>query len=402
MTDSQDPIAEESDDSDAIEAALEEAAAELGLGDDLKPESEEVEESPDAVEAKDDEPEVIEKPKRGRPKKEKVAEVKADDAEEETEETEISVEDGGSPDVGEDPTEDDTEAPPFWDEDTKGLFGKAPVALKKAIQEGFSTLGDHIVGLTEKTKQYEGIVGQIQKVFQPIESEMQAKGLDPIKLADRFVGWHSQISKRGVEAGLEFLNLYGITPEKLLRHFQAMERGETGYDAGVEDPRLTAKLSELESKTQGFEQWKTQQEEAFKTQRQAALRASVDEFKSERDASGQLKRPNVDMYEPMMAPVIQKLRAQYPQMSQRQLLDSAYQMVDKEMKKRLNVPARSPAQPIQSNGAVVKKKGPSEHAIRAKAAAGLAYKGSSVAKAKGKADSVEEAFNDSWDELGLN
>lgn len=401
------PISESSEDSDAIRKNVEEAAAELGLNDRL----EATEESPEELK-KAQGIESEEKPKRGRPRKQKEEQVsdepeeieagaETDDESDEVQPDEEEV--AGTDDESEQLEEEDAEesdedpvAPPhFWDAEKKKLFAGASPKLQRAIVEDMAQHEEYRRELLEKNQGYEQAIGGIQSAIEPIAPEMQAANLDPIQTLDRFVGWHRLMSQggyQGLQHAITFLQRYGYTPEMLTQGYE--EQIANGYD-----PRVQEAIDNLERTQAEARAFIEQQQNAQKSWQDQQIQSDIQAFKTETDEDGNLVHPHADFYEAQIARTAAQMRQRNPGMSRPELLRHAYKFTMQQVEKQTGRSLTQKTQQVQKK----KVEQVSKQAEKAKIAASVSVKGSpSNGKGKIAASSVEEAFEDSWNELGFN
>lgn len=398
------PQAEKSEESDAIMKNLEEAAAELGLNDDLKA----TEESPESLKKEQG---VGGESKRGpgRPKKVKEELKVSEEPEEqeagaESDEDEVQPEEedeAGAEEESEEqlegteeeiePEEESIEPPHFWDAEKKKLFAGASPKLQRAIVEDLVQHEEYRRELLTENQGLKYIAEGLQQISEPIAAEMQAANLDPVQSYERFVGWHRLMMSggpQGLQHALTFLQRYGYDPQMIYQAHE--ERLANGYD-----PRVEEALERAEQAERAAKEFIAQQEQQQKAFQASQIQADIQAFKTERDAKGNLVRPHADFYEPMIAQVAAQMKKSNPQMQRRELLGHAYNFVMQQVEK-VNGPRIQQTEKKKTEQVI-------KHSNKAKLASSVSLKGTpSNGKGKASVESVQQGFEEAWNELGLN
>lgn len=208
------------------------------------------------------------------------------------------------------------DAPHSWRADEKELFKSLPPQLQKQISEREMqrerVFTQRTTELSQKLKQY----GELDEIFQPYATELEARGATPAQVVRQLVAIQKMMDDNPKETISRIAAGYGLTPEEFL--IQQSQAGET-------NPQMKQVLTELNalkaSIAQREEQGVLQQRQAYED---SMTQQEISTFAEGVDATGKPARPYFQQVMPQMIPLVNQLRSTYPEARHSDILHEAY------------------------------------------------------------------------------
>ena len=217
-------------------------------------------------------------------------------------------------DQGESEAEVSVEQPPIlaphsWSAENKEMFNSLPREVQEVVASRQTEMDKDYFRksqeIASERKRYEGI----DRVLDPYREQLQLEGIREEELVGQMLGIRKMLDTDPVR-GLQWIaEQYGVSPQ----HLSNLPQQQA-------DPRV----AELQSQIGQLQGYLNQQQQVAQEQALSGINAEVANFRSETDENGNLTRPFFQSVEAEMVPLVQAYRAQYPNMSHKEILDRAY------------------------------------------------------------------------------
>lgn len=259
------------------------------------------------------------------------------DSDDDNESSDNSSESSDEPvdDTAQDSTQDeDLSAPASWKAEAVAKWKDVPPEAKKEILRRETELRTNATKFAQLAHERQKQIEQLeQKKSEPeipeeVKSYFSGAFEKGAQVSDLLVNYANVVEKTKTVPGVfsllaEMAAMHKLTPVQLVDQFDAYVNGGGQFDLSQ---RIKAQQKQqsnpLEEDVKQIKQFIVQsQQEAQKTQAQAF----IDQFRSEKDSSGQLRRPFFSEVEREVAQAVGVLRAQDPSLTLPELLEQAYQ-----------------------------------------------------------------------------
>lgn len=205
-------------------------------------------------------------------------------------------------------SEDSVPAPQFWKDENRKLFETAPAELKRAIHEEVAKGTRYVETEAQKFIQARQRVQRFESAIAPRAQVLQEAGIDPADVINNFFDWDAELRKSGPAALARLAARYRINVQDVVEH----------------STRVNPEAEIWRERATGYERRIQSEQEAARSRVLQQIEFEIDSFKSATDASGKALHPHVAEVEHIMEPIVQRLRAQAPQRSHREILADAY------------------------------------------------------------------------------
>lgn len=220
--------------------------------------------------------------------------------------------------VKEEAKDDDIKPPVRFSKKAKEVFAQLPKELKEEVA---NTIKAFEQDYTKKTN----IIGAEQKKIAPITQTLESNsdifeeaGIDPISGVQKLIQAQRLIQENPKMAYLKMLEADGLTVADLA---EAVESGEYN-SSNFEIQSLTKKVDQLMQIV--IYQQEQQKHESMQKEYTSAVK-EYENFKSEKDANGNLRFPFVEQIQDDFIRGITAIRQSNPEMSKRGILEQAYE-----------------------------------------------------------------------------
>lgn len=344
-----------SDSRDRIEQAIHNAEAKLAeSSEELETpasesdtEQQEVSESPAADESAEESPKQERTPSRDQngkfTKSQKQAQVRAkqvsqDTAPEQTEdvqeEAEVAPQESqGAP----------LEIPGMWNPKEKQLLAKAPREVQEIIARREAQRAEYDQRLAREIEPLKQRHSKLEEVYKPHRAKFALHGVrDDIEAASRLFAWNELFEQDPKAAIQSLMQKNGLTPE----HFY--DDGQSAYVNS--DPRLEQALQQAEEAKRAADEIR----QTFKAQQRQAGQMALEQFKAGKDSSGNVRGQFFEVYRPQIVAAFEQIQASYPNLSENEALNHAYEFTLGEVRKLHGVSAPAAAKPAPKPALVQK------------------------------------------------
>lgn len=287
-----------------------------------------------------------------------------------TEETDLETTEPEEEDEDEE-TLDPIIPPSSWSAEEKALFDEIPRDAQEVITKRDKQINDWISqkGLEfQKIKQeYEAV----DDIVEPYTEEWSMQGINPVDAVRQAVAMRQSLVKDPKAFILWASQQAGVDLTKIQE------------EAPKVDPQVAA-LQQQQAQLQSYVQ---QQQQQVAQQQKQLLTEEVVQYAKETDSTGKPLRPHFETVANDVAVNVQVLKAKYPQATNRQILDKAYEMSVSALGLNGSAPA--------DNSARLKKQ--KEKVARAKKAS-KSITGSSSKRADAPPpENIRSALEQAWD-----
>lgn len=233
--------------------------------------------------------------------------------------------------------------PAFWSAERKKLFEKAPRELQEVISQRELELQQQISRAASKgstqdyeKRFYEDFSDPKELAFH--KAKLSAEGInDPIAELHRYRKWDKVIELDPHTAISHLMRKNNFTPHDFLGN----EANEVNREPNqYQDPRVDDAIKRAEAAENRIKEWEAQQETARKVQ-------WINSFKEGVDSEGQKRKDFCELYSFQINSEYEKTKAQYPQATEEEALNHAYETVKEGVKAfhGLNQP-KAPVKPV--------------------------------------------------------
>lgn len=214
------------------------------------------------------------------------------------------------------------EPPVFWSAEDKAAFAKAPKDVQGAISRYEAQRNEWANRINSETAEARTVKKQLDDVFEPYKLKYQANGLKtPIEVTERLLAWN-EVFEKDVKTGIvDLMRKNGLSPADLMNEDQGQ------FDQP--DPQIAEALSQAQAARQAAEELKQQLEQ----QQQSTLKASIDQWKTGADSTGQPRKAFAEMYSFQIDQAAAVISKNNPTMPILDVLSSAYEYVLTEARK---------------------------------------------------------------------
>lgn len=283
--------------------------------------------------------------------------------------------------------QDAVEAPTFWKAEHRDVFKSLPPAAQKVVAEYEQQRNLWANRLTSEVGQVRHFQKQFEQVVEPHLSRLKASMIDPIQAVDKLLRWSDILDDDStrIQGFNKLLASYGLTPQHLVG--QEQEQIDPVYS------QVNTELSELKKWKEDFTQ---QQQHAAQEREQQALISDIEAVKGEKDQSGALRHPRLDLYSPQMAQIIPQLKQTNPFANRADLIKEAYRQVDQMFVSQFGVQQQPQMQQQAISQKAIEDK---QRAERAQKAASMNVSSKPSVEVQSRPKNVREALRESWAEL---
>lgn len=276
------------------------------------------------------------------------------DQEQTSDQEEANAEASEAPAQGTSPQGNDAPiaTPAFWSDEHKAHFAKADPELRKIIadyeaqrvQWANGIQNDATVGKTYKERLYADM--ESPEEIHNHKARLRMNGIrDEIDELHRYRAW-DRVFKADAKTGIaDLIQKNDLT---LADFF-----GDNGQQLQQTEQQPTQQSSELQEIRATLDEWK----QSMAAQQQAAVRRFFSQFREGTDSRGNVRATYFDMYRPQIAQAMSEMRAAYPQLSEEEAVNHAYEFVVAEVSKLHGVSAvpAKPAKPTEAQIAQAKR-----------------------------------------------
>lgn len=206
--------------------------------------------------------------------------------------------------------EEEIKAPQFWREDKKQVFNLLPNDLKQEVLRLDKEQQGYVTKLSQETSQLRNVVQGFNQVLEPYQDVIMQSGSTPEAYTKSLYYWDSYIRNNPAEAIQAIAENNGVDLHQLTTQQREV------------DPQVR----QLEQKYASLEQSMLAEKQRQSQAQEQQLVMEVQAFESEVNAEGKALRPHIQDERVMQEMISQVpvLKQNYPQASNRQLLDEAY------------------------------------------------------------------------------
>jgi hypothetical protein len=201
-------------------------------------------------------------------------------------------------------------APNSWARESKELWQAIPRQVQEQI---FQRELDRERVFTQRTQEAADLkrrYQQLDDLFAPYQEEMLSKGLNPSQLVGQYMMFEKAFSENPAEVIKNLMAAKGLT-----------------FDSLTDDQsQINPEIQGLKQQVGTLTQYLEQQYQAADQQAHEARAYEAYEFAQETDQNGNLLRPYFEQASEMILLHAQQLAQRYPQATNRQILESAYDM----------------------------------------------------------------------------
>lgn len=285
-------------------------------------------------------------------------------------------------------------APQFWEAPDRAAFDKLSYEAKELIAKNEHRTRTWASSIAQEVAETRRFHKDLEGVFAPHENLLKLNKTEPLTAIDNLLTNAALMEENPIMMLTRYMRQYGLTPQHFINGGGQMSPEQwNGYQPQEEyqDPRAEEALNGVKAIQERLER----QSQELEAQKQRALQAEIESFRGETDTNGNPLRPYFDFYRPQLGAVVEKLEAEKPWLSPRQILNEAYTKVIGEVEEKFVKPRLPNGQFASTDQKVVTQSRKAEAAAGSLSGSSL---GNSVAR---KISKTSDAITEARRELGM-
>ncbi len=202
-------------------------------------------------------------------------------------------------------------APLSWSKEHRQEFEALPPSVQQIIAKRESEKEAAFTRAMQEASETKKQAKEIYEAIEPFRNRAMLQGSHLPTVLQRMLGWQEVLEADPVNGLIELARTLGVDPRVLAQQQQQ----QPGYSS--EYAQLQRQIAELQNQLTEREQLQLQ------SQKQAVV-SEIERFAVEVDATGNPVRPYFQRVAPIMQPIVERLRAEYPTASGSEILQQAY------------------------------------------------------------------------------
>lgn len=202
--------------------------------------------------------------------------------------------------------------PATWAAEKKQQWANVPRELQEEIQRVDIDTRRYLQRVTEEAAQVKRTWAEVEQALTPRMQQFAQAGVSPGRVVAQFMAWQDKLDSNPKQGLRELAQSYGLDIRQL-----AEEEAQV--------PQVPPYVRELQQQVQQMHGLLQSRQQAEQTAKVQGIHNELGMFANEKDAQGNLLRPYLERVVDEMIPIVQVLRTQAPQASNRELLQRAYE-----------------------------------------------------------------------------
>lgn len=201
-------------------------------------------------------------------------------------------------------------APLSWSKEHKAEFEALPPKIQQIVAKREAEKETAFHRAMSEASETKKQAKEIYEAIEPYRNRAVLQGAHLPTVLQRMLGWQEILETDPVTGLAELAKTLGVDPRALIQQQQ-----QSGY---------SSEYAQLQQQIAALQNQLTEREQYQQTSQQQAVVSEIARFAQEVDASGNPLRPYFERVAPIMQPIVERLRAQYPTASGTDVLQQAY------------------------------------------------------------------------------
>lgn len=269
-------------------------------------------------------------------------------------------------------------APLSWSKEHKKEFESLPPAIQQIVARRESEKESAFTRAMQSANESQKQAKEIYDAIAPFQQRAVLQGAHLPTVLQRMLAWQEVLDADPITGAAQLLQTLGVDPRQLIQQQQ-------------QQPGYSAEYAQLQQKVLQLETQLTEREQRQFQAQYEAVELEIERFATEANEAGEAHRPYFAHVAPLMQPIVERLRAQYPTASGTDILTRAYEdacYADPDVRDILLRQARANDEAQQS----------AERRDKAKAArkAGSSVSGAPSGSIRETPDNLRDAIEAAW------